>query len=106
MRLPNQNRVAPTTTNTPGPSPTFTATHLFGATAKPTRVFIGPTPLWMLVPQTYTPTAVYVNTRVCLKQRINIVLPRMLIKGDWDGYIASMQMIPSFKQPMQRIFII
>ncbi|MBK8780842.1 MAG: tetratricopeptide repeat protein [Anaerolineales bacterium] len=93
--LPNQNRVAPTTTNTPGPSPTFTATPtLFGATAEPTRVFIGPTPLWMLVPQTYTPTAVYVNTpRVPEAKDQYRLAEDAYKKGDWDGYIASMQMI-------------
>ena len=93
--LPNQNRVAPTTTNTPGPSPTFTATPtLFGATAEPTRVFIGPTPLWMLVPQTYTPTAVYVNTPRVPEAKDQYRLAQDAYKkGDWDGYIASMQTI-------------
>ena len=93
--LPNQNRVAPTTTNTPGPSPTFTATPtLFGATAEPTRVFIGPTPLWMLVPQTYTPTAVYVNTPRVPEAKDQYRLAQDAYKkGDWDGYIASMQII-------------
>ncbi|MBI2332762.1 MAG: tetratricopeptide repeat protein, partial [Chloroflexi bacterium] len=50
-------------TNTPGPSPTFTATPtIFGATAIPTQVFSGPTPLSAFLNATYTPTALYVNT--------------------------------------------
>jgi hypothetical protein len=61
--MPREIVIIPTKTNTPGPSPTFTTTPtVYGATAAPTKVFVGPTPLWMLLPQTYTPTAVYVNT--------------------------------------------
>ncbi len=93
--LPNQSRVAPTQTNTPGPSPTFTATPtVFGATAEPTRVFIGPTPLWMLVPETYTPTPIYVNTPRSPQSRDQYRLAEQEYKrGNWDAYIASMEQI-------------
>jgi len=93
--LPNQTRIAPTTTFTPGPSPTFTATPtVFGATAEPTRVFIGPTPLWMLVPETYTPTPIYVNTPRSPQSRDQYRLAEQAYKaGDWDSYISNMQLI-------------
>jgi tetratricopeptide (TPR) repeat protein len=93
--LPNQSRVVPTQTNTPGPSPTFTATPtVFGATAEPTRVFIGPTPLWMLVPETYTPTPIYVNTPRSPQSRDQYRLAEQEYKkGNWDAYIASMEQI-------------
>jgi tetratricopeptide (TPR) repeat protein len=45
--------------------PTYTGTTVLGANATPTimMTFSGsPTPLWMLLPATYTPTPVYVNT--------------------------------------------
>ncbi|MBE0669343.1 MAG: tetratricopeptide repeat protein [Anaerolineales bacterium] len=93
--LPSQTRVAPTLTNTPGPSPTFTATPtLFGSTAEPTRAFIGPTPLWMLVPETYTPTPVYVNTPRSPQSRDQYRVAEQAYKaGDWDAYISSMEQI-------------
>ena len=93
--LPRQSNFQPTQTNTPGPSPTFTATPtLFGATAIPTRVFGGPTPLWAYLPQTYTPTPLYVNTprsfgsidqyRIALEAYEN---------GDWDAFILNMELL-------------
>ncbi len=93
--LPNQVRVVPTQTNTPGPSPTFTATPtVFGATAEPTRAFIGPTPLWMLVPQTYTPTPLYVNTPRSPQSRDQYRLAEQAYKdGNWDSYISNMELI-------------
>lgn len=93
--LPNQARVAPTQTNTPGPSPTFTTTPtVFGATAEPTRVFIGPTPLWMLVPETYTPTPIYVNTPRSPQSRDQYRLAEQAYKNeDWNTYISSMEQI-------------
>jgi len=93
--LPNQTRVVPTQTNTPGPSPTFTTTPtVFGATAEPTRVFIGPTPLWMLVAETYTPTAIYVNTPRSPQSRDQYRLAEQAYKNsDWDTYITNMELI-------------
>ena len=93
--LPRQSTVRPTQTNTPGPSPTFTATPtLFGATAPPTKSFIGPTPLWMLLPQTYTPTALYVNTPRGPQSRDQYRSAEIAYaNGDWDAYITSMQLI-------------
>lgn len=97
--LPRQNLPEPTPTHTPGPSPTFTATPtLFGATAIPTRVFGGPTPLWAYLPQTYTPTPLYVNTP---RSPVSIDQYRIAIdayeRGDWDTFILNMELL----QPLE-----
>jgi tetratricopeptide (TPR) repeat protein len=67
--LGNRSRVvAYIPTHTPGPSPTVTDTPTLIPMTRvvvittPTPTFIGPTPLWMLLDATYTPTPVYVNT--------------------------------------------
>ncbi len=53
-------------TRTPGPPPTFTPTPTYiGFVAAPTlsaEEAVQPTPLWMLLEATYTPTPLYVNT--------------------------------------------
>jgi len=62
--LPNRDQFTfgPPPTST-GPTPTFTATPTFvNATAAASSTFIGPTPLWALLPQTYTPTPFYLPT--------------------------------------------
>jgi tetratricopeptide (TPR) repeat protein len=93
--LPRQVNIIPTQTNTPGPSPTFTTTPtVFGATAAPTKSFVGPTPLWMLLPQTYTPTAVYVNTPRAAQSVDQYRSAKMAYSNeDWDAYIASMKLV-------------
>jgi tetratricopeptide (TPR) repeat protein len=93
--LPRQVNIIPTESFTPGPSPTFTTTPtVFGATAAPTKPFVGPTPLWMLLPQTYTPTAVYVNTPRAAQSIDQYRAAKMAYEnGDWDSYITSMELI-------------
>ena len=93
--LPRQTNIVPTQSFTPGPSPTFSATPtVFGATAAPTKSFVGPTPLWMLLPQTYTPTALYVNTPRAAQSVDQYRSAKMAYEnGDWDAYIASMNLI-------------
>lgn len=93
--LPRQTAIAPTRTNTPGPSPTYTTTPtVFGATAAPTKSFTGPTPLWMLLPATYTPTAVYVNTPRAPQSVDQYRSAKAAYAiGDWDAYIDSMKLI-------------
>ena len=93
--LPRRNTIAPTQTNTPGPSPTFTTTPtLYGATAAPTRSFVGPTPLWMLLPQTYTPTPLYVNTPRSLDSRDQFrIVQQAYNNGDWDAVISNLELI-------------
>ncbi len=79
-------------TNTPGPSPTFTATPtFFGATAEPTRVFSGPTPLESFLAATYTPTALYVVTKRTSgsSEQYRIAFDHYE-KGEWDAFIENM----------------
>jgi len=93
--MPREIVIIPTKTNTPGPSPTFTTTPtVMGATAAATKSFVGPTPLWMLLPQTYTPTAVYVNTpRAAQSIDQYRSAKTAYANGDWDAYIASMKLV-------------
>ncbi len=104
--LPRQTTVVPTQTNTPGPSPTFTPTPtLFGATAPSTRAFTGPTPLWMLLPQTYTPTPLYVNTPRAPQSLDQYRLARQAYQnGDWDAFISNMQLILPFEPESADIY--
>jgi tetratricopeptide (TPR) repeat protein len=58
--LPRIPRTAVIPTYTFGPSPTFTLTPTaLNTTARPSPTHIGPTPLWALLPATYTPTPLY-----------------------------------------------
>lgn len=93
--LPRQNTFVPTSTHTPGASPTFTATPtLFGATAIPTRVLGGATPLWAYLPQTYTPTPLYVNTpRSAVSIDQYRIAKEAYENGDWDAFILNMELI-------------
>jgi tetratricopeptide (TPR) repeat protein len=61
LLFPNRAVPIPTPTHRPTVTLTFTPTitPVF-RTATPT--FLGPTPLWMFLPSTYTPTPLYVNT--------------------------------------------
>jgi tetratricopeptide (TPR) repeat protein len=93
--LPRRNNVKPTLTNTPGPSPTFTGTPtLFGATAAASSTFIGPTPLWMMLPATYTPTPLYVNTQRAPQSLDQYRSAKIAFeKGDWDTYIQNAELV-------------
>ena len=97
--LPRRSNIRPTNTNTPGPSPTFTTTPtLFGATAPPTKMVIGPTPLWMFLDQTYTPTVAYVNTPRAAQSGDQYRLALAAYsKKNWDEYITNMQVIASLE---------
>ncbi len=82
-------------TNTPGPSPTFTATPtFFGATAEPTKVFSGPTPLADFLDATYTPTALYVVTKRTSgsSEQYRIAFD-YYEKGEWDAFIENMLLL-------------
>ena len=82
-------------TNTPGPSPTFTATPtFFGATAEPTKVFSGPTPLDEFLDATYTPTALYVVTKRTSgsSEQYRIAFDHYE-KGEWDAFIENMLLL-------------
>jgi len=93
---PRQGQVRRLPTNTPGPSPTFTATPtLFGATAVPTQVFSsGPTPLSAFLDATYTPTALYVNTpRAAAAVDQFRIAKTAYDKGEWDVFIENMLLL-------------
>ncbi len=93
--LPNRMAARPTNTNTPGPSPTFTSTPtIFGAVGAPTSTYIGPTPLWMLLPATYTPTPLYVSTPRDPQNYDQFRSAKAAYeKGDWDSFIQNMRLI-------------
>jgi tetratricopeptide (TPR) repeat protein len=93
--LPRRGLINTAPTNTPGPSPTFTATPtIFGATAIPTKVFSGPTPLSAFLNATYTPTPLYVNTpRSAGAVDQFRIAKEAYEKGDWDTFIENMQLL-------------
>ncbi len=93
--LTRQSTAVEDATFTPGPSPTFTTTPtVFGAVGEPTKSVIGPTPLWMLLPQTYTPTVVYINTPREINSKSQFrEAQKSYEKGDWDAYIANLEFI-------------
>ncbi len=104
--LPGSNRAALGPSNTPGPSPTFTTTPTFvNATGQPTPTFIGPTPLWMFLPATYTPTALYVNTpRAPQSADEYRVAKAAYAKGDWDAFISSMESLATLEPEAADIY--
>jgi tetratricopeptide (TPR) repeat protein len=93
MTLPQRSTVIAQNTITSGPSPTYTLTPtLMGAVAQPTASFVGPTPLWMLLPATYTPTPLYVNTpRQPQSADQYHAAQDDLENGNFDRYIANMR---------------
>lgn len=93
--LPRLGTIQLAPTSTAGPSPTFTATPtIFGATAIPTQVFVGPTPLSAFLAATYTPTALYVNTprSVSSVDQFRIAMDAYE-KGEWDVFIDNMLLL-------------
>ncbi len=100
LALPRRVAFVPTPTFTPGPSPTFTATPtlLGAAPPEPTKAVFGPTPLWMKLSATYTPTPIYVNTPhggasgAYYRQAQNAYQ-----NGNWDDFIFNMQAIATFE---------
>lgn len=94
MTLSQRAGIVRVDTFTPGPSPTFTLTPTkIGATAPPTSSFTGPTPLWMLLPATYTPTPLYVNTPRPQSADQLRAANDYLKRGDYGNYIASLREI-------------
>lgn len=89
MNRPKPVRVVVRPTRTAGPAPTFTSTPTYIAStsvvsrATPTLPAFGPTPLWMLLEATYTPTPVYVNTPHPVSEDFRIAV-RAFGGGDWE----------------------
>jgi tetratricopeptide (TPR) repeat protein len=93
--LPRIPRTAVIPTFTFGPSPTFTLTPTaINATARPSPTYIGPTPLWALLPATYTPTPFYNPTpRQPQSGDIFRAARDAYNRGNWDEMIGFMQQI-------------
>lgn len=78
-----------TPTETPLVYPTFTATPTFIGyeaptdTPTPIPVIGSPTPLWMLLEATYTPTALYVNTPHPRSEAYRTA-QKAFLEGDWE----------------------
>jgi len=104
--LPGRNAALFQITNTPGPSPTFTFTPTFiNATAQATPTFLGPTPLWMLLPATYTPTPLYVNTPRAPQSGDQYRAAKdAYARQDWDGFISSMELVATLEPDAADIY--
>ena len=91
-RLPRAS-VIPTFTF--GPSPTFTLTPTaLNATARPSPTYVGPTPLWALLPATYTPTPLYNPTpRQPQSGDIFRAARDAYNRGNWEDVVNFMQQI-------------
>jgi len=97
LAIPNRRRNAPATpmrpANTLKPSATLLPTSSpVVRTATPT--FVGPTPLWMLLPATYTPTPVYVDTPHPRSEAYKAGM-RAYLRSDWPAMISFMQQLAS-----------
>lgn len=103
---PGRNTIRAANTNTAGPSPTFTSTPTFlNATAQATPTFIGPTPLWMLLPMTYTPTPLYVNTKRAPQSSDQYRIAQEAYKiNDWDAFISNMKQVATLEPDAADVF--
>ena len=100
-----QNQVAVRPTKTPGPPPTYTLTPTFLGGAKvvattPTPESLGPTPLWMLLDATYTPTPLYVNTPHAISEAYRVARQAYL-RGDWERALAFFQQVQPVEADVQ-----
>lgn len=75
--------LGPTSTTLPTASPVVRS---------PTPTFVGPTPLWMLLDATYTPTPLYVNTPHPITEAYRAAI-RRLQSGDLSGAITFLQQV-------------
>jgi tetratricopeptide (TPR) repeat protein len=82
-------KVSPFPTRTPEPtlSPTPTRTLVVRS---PTPTFIGPTPLWMFLSETYTPAPLYVNTPHPIIEAYRAGIHALEL-SDWKSMLGFMQ---------------
>ncbi len=83
-------KVSPFPTRTPELTLTPTATRTL-VVRSPTPTFSGPTPLWMFLPETYTPVPIYVNTPHPVEEAYRAAI-NSYKKSDWTsmlGYIRQ-----------------
>lgn len=100
MHLPRGQRFARQPTRTPGPSPTYTLTPTFVNATAPAAApqTGGPTPLWMLLSATYTPTPIYVSTpRDVLSRDIFRAAQRASEQGKWDEVVNYLQQVATIE---------
>jgi tetratricopeptide (TPR) repeat protein len=95
--LGRAQQLAPPPTRTPGPSPTYTATVTLQPTPTPyirtaTPTFVGPTPLSAMLPATYTPTPLYVNTPHPLSEAFRAGV-RYFEAGDYNNAAQMMDQV-------------
>jgi tetratricopeptide (TPR) repeat protein len=81
-------KVSPFPTQTLEPSLTPSPTRTF-AVRSPTPSYIGATPLWMFLPETYTPVPIYVNTPHPVTEGYRAGL-NAYEKSDWSSMLAFM----------------
>lgn len=88
LRSNRNEAVAQRPTRTPGPPPTFTATPTIlggptetSTTRPPTA---GPTPLWMALEATHTPTPLYVNTPHPVSEAYRLGMSAFS-RSDWEA---------------------
>ena len=82
-------KVSPFPTRTPEPtlSPTPTRTLVVRS---PTPTFLGPTPLWIFLPVTYTPIPLYVNTPHPMTEAYRSAI-HALERSDWTSMLGLMK---------------
>ncbi|MGE5224684.1 MAG: tetratricopeptide repeat protein [Omnitrophica WOR_2 bacterium] len=73
----------------PSKTPTLLPTATL-VVKSPTPTFVGPTPLWMLLPATYTPSPVYINTPHAIIEAYSAGM-RAYSRGDYQNMLSFMQ---------------
>jgi tetratricopeptide (TPR) repeat protein len=100
-----QATVAVRPTKTPGPPPTYTLTPTVLGGARvlaltPTPAFLGPTPLWMLLKATYTPTPLYVNTPHTVSEAYRVAL-QAYQRGNWERALEFFEQVQPAEADIQ-----
>jgi len=78
-------KVSPFPTRTPEPTLSPTATNTL-VVRSPTPTFMGPTPLWMFLTETYTPVPLYVNTPHPVVEAYRAAI-RSFERSDWTAVL-------------------
>lgn len=84
------------------PTHTFTPSAT-AAVRTPTTTFVGPTPLWMQLKQTYTPTPLYVSTPHPRSEAFQIGM-RAYQREDWPGVYRYMQQVITIEPDAPDVF--
>ncbi len=79
-------KVSPFPTRTPEPTLSPTATRTL-VVRSPTPTFMGPTPLWMFLTETYTPVPLYVNTPHPVIEAYRAAI-RSYERSDWTSMLG------------------